>query len=230
MIGGVTLEDMSELDLNELFHRLKKRLGMIIFITLLIAGAAFVVSYFVISPKYEAKISIIIGKEDTSKETTSSDVTMYQSLMETYRSIALTNRVAENAAGELRGIDAEDLLRNTTVTTESGTMIMSIAVRDVDPALANRAVEAYGASFIERAGELMPSGEVTIMDSSKVPTSPVSPNVKLNVAIGFMVGLMGSVGLALLLEHFKNTLVTIEDVERNLGITVIGIIPEREED
>ncbi|KAF0091911.1 MAG: capsular polysaccharide biosynthesis protein [Fusobacteria bacterium] len=221
---------MSELDLNELFHRLKKRLGMIIFITLLIAGAAFVVSYFVISPKYEAKISIIIGKEDTSKETTSSDVTMYQSLMQTYRSIAMTNMVAENAASKLKSIETEDLLKNTTVTTESGTMIMSIAVRDGNPELAHRAVEAYGASFIDRAGELMPSGEVTIMDSSKVPTEAVSPNVKLNVAIGFMVGLMGSVGLALLLEHFKNTLVTIEDVERNLGITVIGIIPEREED
>lgn len=221
---------MSELDLNELFHRLKKRLGMIIFITLLIAGAAFVVSAFVISPKYEANISIIIGKEDTSKETTSSDVTMYQSLMQTYRSIAMTNSVAEKASSKVKSIEAEDLLRNTSVTTQSGTMIMNIAVRDGDPELAHRAVEAYGASFIEKARELMPGGEVTIMDSSKVPTEAVSPNVRLNVGIGFMVGLMGSMGLALLLEHFKNTLVTIEDVERNLSITVIGIIPEREED
>lgn len=223
------MEDMSELDLNELFQRLGKRLGMIVVITLLSTVLAFVVSNYLLSPKYEAEIGIIIGKEDTSKETTSSDVTMYQSLMETYRSIAITNRVAEDAAVKLRGIEAEDLLRNTTVTTESGTMIMNIAVRDGDPELAHRAVEAYGASFIKRAGELMPSGEVTIMDSSKVPTRPVSPNVKLNVAIGFMVGLMGSVGLALLLEHFKNTIVSIEDVERNLGINVIGVIPEMEE-
>lgn len=224
------MEEMSELDLSELFVRLRKRLGMIVVITVLSAVLAFVVSNYLLSPVYEAKIGIIIGKEDTSKETTSSDITMYQSLMETYRSIAMTNRVAEDAVRGLAGVEADDLLRNTTVVTKSGTMIMDIAVRDGDPLLAHRAVEAYGASFIKRAGELMPSGEVTIMDSSKVPEKPVSPNVKLNVAIGFMVGLMGSVGLALLLEHFKNTLVTIEDVERNLGFAVIGVIPEMEED
>lgn len=221
---------MSELDLNELFHRLRKRLGMIILITLLCAVLAFVVSSYLISPKYEAAIGIIIGKEDTSKETTSSDVSMYQSLMQTYKSIAMTNSVAEKAASKIKSIEAEDLSKKTTVTIQSGTMIMNIAVRDGDPELAYMAVEAYGASFIEKARELMPGGEVTIMDSSKVPVNPVSPNIKLNVVIGFMVGLMGSVGLALLLEHFKNTLVTIEDVERNLAITVIGIIPEREED
>lgn len=221
---------MSELDLHELFHRLRKRLGMIVVITLLSTIIAGVVSVYFISPLYEAKIGIIIGKEDTSKETTSSDITMYQSLMETYKSIAMTNNVAVKASSNLKTAKPEELLDRTTVTTETGTMIMNIAVRSEDARSAYLEVGAYGEAFIERAKELMPDGEVTIMDSSDMPTMPVSPNVRLNIVVGFAIGLMGSVGLALLFEHLNNTIVSLDDVERTLGLAVIGVIPEREDD
>ena len=83
---------------------------------------------------------------------------------------------------------------------------------------------------MERVKERIAEDDTRGMDGSQVPTSPISPNIKLNVAIAFVVGLMASVGLALLLEYLNNTIVSKEDVERNLGLPVIGIIPDSEEE
>jgi capsular polysaccharide biosynthesis protein len=47
----------------------------------------------------------------------------------------------------------------------------------------------------------------------------------LNMLIAFFIGLMVSVGIVFLLEYLDNTVKTQEDVEKLIGIPVIGIIP-----
>lgn len=59
-----------------------------------------------------------------------------------------------------------------------------------------------------------------------MPENPVSPNKKLNIAIGFLLGLMVSIGLAFLLEFVDNTFKTKEQVEQILGLPVVGAIPD----
>ncbi len=223
------MEEVSEFDFHELLYRLRKRWVMILVITLISTVGTWVISSYFITPVYEAEIGIIIGKVDNSTETTSSDITMYQNLTETYKAIALTNKVASDAALSLNDVDSEELLNKSNVTTQSGTMIMNIAVRDQDPNQAKRVVDAYSRSFVDRANELLPDGEVTIIDASMVPTMAISPNVKMNVAIGFVLGLMASMGIAILLEQFNRTIVSAEDIEMILHTPLIGMIPEMEE-
>ena len=47
----------------------------------------------------------------------------------------------------------------------------------------------------------------------------------MNIAIAFLLGLMVSVGLVFLLEYLDNTFKTKENLERELDIPVLGIIP-----
>src|SRR5690625_2830158 len=54
--------------------------------------------------------------------------------------------------------------------------------------------------------------------------TPVSPNLTLNVAIAFVLGGMVGVGLAFLIEYLDTTIKTEEDVERYLGLPVMGVI------
>jgi len=222
------MEDEKELDLRELFNIIKKRIWMIIVVTLLTTLIAAVVSVFFISPTYESSVCIIVGKQD-GKEITSQDITMYQNLMQTYQNIASTNKVAQAASGKVGGnLDAKDLLKRTKVTAKTGTMILNIAVDSNTAAQAYKEVQAYADSFVARATELIPEGNVKIMDNAELPVSPVKPNVKLNIAIGFLAGLIVSAGIAFILEFMNNTIVTKEDVEKYLGISVIGIIPEND--
>jgi capsular polysaccharide biosynthesis protein len=58
--------------------------------------------------------------------------------------------------------------------------------------------------------------------------SPVSPKPYLNMAIAFVVGLMISVFLVFILEYLDNTLKREQDIEKLLGLPVLGAIPTME--
>jgi capsular polysaccharide biosynthesis protein len=54
--------------------------------------------------------------------------------------------------------------------------------------------------------------------------SPIKPRPLLNVAIAFVAGLMAGVGLAFLLEYFNNTVKNEQDIEKVLGLPILGVI------
>ncbi len=55
---------------------------------------------------------------------------------------------------------------------------------------------------------------------------PAKPNVKLNLAIGAVVGLIFGVGLAFFLEYLDTSVKSLEDVERYLEVPVLAVIPK----
>ncbi|MCG3120094.1 MAG: hypothetical protein ALAOOOJD_02699 [bacterium] len=81
--------------------------------------------------------------------------------------------------------------------------------------------EKFQESRITEVGQL---GQVRIIDPARPPVEPVRPRKKLNLMLGFIVGLGLGVGLTFLFEYMDNTVRSIEDVER-VGLTVLGSIP-----
>nr|WP_302328545.1 GNVR domain-containing protein [Salirhabdus salicampi] len=59
--------------------------------------------------------------------------------------------------------------------------------------------------------------------------SPIKPKPTLNIAIAMVLGLMVGVGLAFLLEYLDNTVKTEDDVEKKLGLPVLGVVSSIED-
>ena len=78
---------------------------------------------------------------------------------------------------------------------------------------------------ISVTGEL-PASNVSILDRAEIPTRPSKPNKRLNLMLGALLGLMGGLGLALLLEHLNNTLRTPEEVEHYLRLPTLVVVPD----
>ncbi len=66
--------------------------------------------------------------------------------------------------------------------------------------------------------------DVRIIDPAIPPTSPATPNWKLNLAVALMVGLGGGVGLALLRFRLNATYLTTADLARSLPVPLLGVI------
>ena len=96
--------------------------------------------------------------------------------------------------------------------------------RDVDT---NRQLYEGLLQRLKEAGVVagLKSSNVTVIDTARVPRSPSSPNVPRNLALGFVVGLLGGIGMAILLELMDNTVNLPEDVELSSGLPVIGVVP-----
>ncbi len=65
-----------------------------------------------------------------------------------------------------------------------------------------------------------------IWNVADMPTSPFSPNVTLNMAIGVLIGLIVGVGLAFFIEYLDTSVKTMDDVETMLGVPVLAIVPK----
>ena len=214
--------------IEDIVNILIKRWKMIISITLMATLTAAIISFFVIAPKYEASTKVFIGKENTKDQNyNNSDIQMYQQLLKTYAGVITTNDLVEKAIDAANlNITSEAVLGGLTVTPSPNTQILEIKYISTDKVLARDLVDSVTTQFITTSTELIPNGNVKIIESVKLPEEPVSPNKKMNIAIAFLLGLMISVGLSFLLEFMDNTFKTKEELEQILGIPVIGAIPD----
>ena len=70
------------------------------------------------------------------------------------------------------------------------------------------------------------SSNIHMVDPALVPTHPARPQKARNVLLGFLVGLVGGVGLALLREYLDNTVKSPDDIERLAGLPSLAVVPE----
>jgi capsular polysaccharide biosynthesis protein len=222
-------KDMNEdvIKIEDLIKILKEKWKMIVSITIISTIFSAIISFYIISPKYEVSTKVFIGKEN-SKDTKYSDngVNMYQKLLKTYSEIIKTNDLVEKAIDK-DGLDitSEDVLKGLTVIPRTDTQILEIRYINEDKVLAKNVVDSITNELIKSSTELIPNGDVKVIEKVKMPESPASPNKKMNIAIAFLLGLMISVGVSFLLEAMNNTLKTKEELERILELPVIGEIP-----
>ncbi|HSM50069.1 MAG TPA: GumC family protein [Thermoanaerobaculia bacterium] len=67
---------------------------------------------------------------------------------------------------------------------------------------------------------------VRVVDRALVPGGPFRPSLRRNVTLSGGVGLMLGFGLVLLLHYMDRTIKTTEEVERQLGVPVLAVIPD----
>jgi tyrosine-protein kinase Etk/Wzc len=75
---------------------------------------------------------------------------------------------------------------------------------------------------ITEAGKI---GNVRVIDPAQPPQFPIKPRKVLNFAIGLVVGLTLGVGLSFFLDSLDNSVKTVEDIEHNFELPVLGLIP-----
>ena len=215
------------ISIYEIIDAVKKRWKIIALCTLIATLLSGIFSFFIIAPTYEASTKVFIGKEESSVENYNyNDITMYQKLLKTYSELIKTkdliNRSITNSEYEL---DVEDVLNNVSVTTVADTQMIQIAYKSTSPNIAKNMLENITNEFITTAQELVPNGNVRVLETVELPEEPVAPNKKMNIAIAFILGMMVGLGIVFLLEYLDNTYKNKEQLEKDLDIPVLGVIP-----
>lgn len=70
------------------------------------------------------------------------------------------------------------------------------------------------------------TNNISVVDEAKVPGGPYKPNLRMNALLALVLGLLGGVGLAFLFEHLDDTFRRPEELEKLLGLPVLGVIPK----
>ena len=72
---------------------------------------------------------------------------------------------------------------------------------------------------------MMRVNNIRIVDLAKEPVVPVRPRVSVMVGLGTFVGLLFGVAIAWILERMDTSIKTPDDIESNLGIPFLGLLP-----
>jgi tyrosine-protein kinase Etk/Wzc len=121
------------------------------------------------------------------------------------------DQVLDKYNGMLRDMPAKErelaeLKRNTMVAAEIYTFLL----------------EKFEEARIAKAAT---TSNIRIIDTAIVPQGAISPNLRLNLMLGLIAGLLLSIGVAFFLEFIDDSLKTVEEVERTIRKPIYGIIP-----
>ncbi|GAB6431324.1 MULTISPECIES: YveK family protein [Bacillus] len=222
------------ISLKELFHILKKRLAMILAITFGIAIISAIISFFFMTPIYQSSTQILVNQK--KQEGTALQIGEVQTniqLTNTYKVIIKSPVILEQVKEKLKLQETlQELTKNIDVANERDSQVISVTVQNKNPRTASAIANKIAEVFQSEVAKIMSVDNVTVLSKAEVfdNQSPIKPRPMLNVAIAFIVGLMVAVGLAFLLEYLDNTLKKEEDVEKLLGLPVLGIVARMDEE
>lgn len=222
-------QSVDVVDLKEYLRIIRKRKLIIIILPLVAVLASAVLSFYVIKPTYEANTTMIVGKPaDGPKEVVNeyNMVLANKQLAKTYGEIAKSRSVLQKVAGELKlTMPVEELKNRIKVNSVGDTELIAISVQDSNPQLAGSIANSLARNFTERVVEIKKVQHVSVVDKAIAPDKPVKPKKLLNIAIAGILGLMAAVALVFLLEFLDDSIKSPEDIQKHLGLPVLGIIP-----
>ncbi len=70
------------------------------------------------------------------------------------------------------------------------------------------------------------TNNVSVLDRATVPQFPISPRKRQNLIIAAVVGMFLGIAATFFLDYLDNTIRTPDDVEKYLGVSVLGVIPK----
>ncbi|MCD7765965.1 MAG: Wzz/FepE/Etk N-terminal domain-containing protein [Lachnospiraceae bacterium] len=226
METDVQNNDEITIDLGEIFSFILRKIGYVILATVLCAVLSFIITYWFITPQYTSTAKIYVLNRQSDESVTSSDITSSTYLTEDYIEMIQSRTVIESVIDDLNlDMKYDELLKVVTVSAQSDTRVIAISATDPDPKMAQKITDAICQASVVHIKQIMELESVNIVDEANLPDEPSSPSLTKNVLIAALLGLVASLAVLVVIFILDDKVKTSEDVERYLGISVLGAMP-----
>ena len=221
--------DEIEIDLGEIFHLILSRLGVIILSGIILGVISIIGTMLFITPQDESTTKIMVLNKQDSNTLTSADMQTSTQLTKDYAELIKSRTVLEGVIAQLN-ITYQQLLGKLTVDTSTDSRIVTIIVSDEDPYTASEMANAIRDMAAEHIQSVMDIEAVNVVDSANIPSEKASPSLAKNGVIGGLLGVIIAMAIVIIIYLTNDTIKVEEDVERYLGLSVLGSIPYSEKE
>lgn len=222
------------MELRDYLRLLRAHWLVIVLATVLGAGLAF--GWNLLQPKvYSADATGIVTATTTDESAGGALIgnQLAQSRVKSYLNLGSWRAVGQHAIDELKlDTTPEALVSRVTVTNPLDTTALKVTATGPTPEEAQRLAEAWlrgmavEITTLEGGTAAKPAPvSLVVGDSARLPDSPSSPNTRLNVLIGALIGLALGVVYAAVKHVLDRRVRHPRDIERETGIPVIGTLP-----
>ena len=198
-----------ELDIKELLQVIKKRLWIVVVMTVLFTVFAGVYSVFFTTPLYQSSSRIIINADPEYRKTLQVIIKDSTVMEKVSRELSL-ERAPDTLAGQI-GVQSID-----------DSQVVSITVIDTNPKMAANIANTTAKVFREEVVNIVSFNNVQLLSDAQINKQPINDNQARNIMIGLVIGLVAGDGLVLFLQSLDDSVNSEEEVEEFLGIPVLG--------
>lgn len=227
---GSSSDDEITIDLAELFGVLWHWIWLILLVALLLGGAAYAFSKFVIPEEFQSttKIYVLDKESGSGGQSTYTDLQVGSQLTKDYAELITSRTVIEKviADNHLESVyDYKAFLKKVEVNTPTDTRIVSITVTDTNPALAQALADDIRVEASDLIIDTMQINAVNTYEVANLPTEKSAPSCSKWALIGALLGALLVGGIVTLQYILDDTIKTSEDVEQYLGLSTLALIP-----
>lgn len=208
------------------------RRNWILLVSVILAGllAAAAVSILV-KPTYKSETQLFVAIQNSGSVSELQQGNSFgQARVQSYVKTVGTPVVLQPAIDSLGlGISADQLASKVVATTDLNTVLINISVEDNSPVQAAAIAQAVADSLVHavdtlerpKTGGSSPVS-LSIIRPATAPPAPSTPNTRLNLALGLLLGVIGGVAAALLRTRFDSRIRGEEDLRNVTEFSVLG--------
>lgn len=226
------------INILEYLSEIKKNCRNIVIITLSFVLIASIYTTFFMKQDYEATVKVFIGKQkfkNTMESYNNEEVTLYQRLITTYSEVIKSKKLINKSINESKinslkeveeKIEYGSVIGNLTVNPITNTQIIELKYTSKNPQQSYNLIYSMTENLIAYSKELYPTVNIKVLEQVNVNSSDLMSKKIMVMGIGFIGGLIVSIGAVVMMMYFNNTFKSKETLEEELGLAVLGTIPD----
>lgn len=217
----------NKLEFRDILRIIKKRYWILLITIFLSTTFSAILTFYIMEPIYRSYTTIIIKMNGTESGYTVDKFSVAEKLAITDSNIIKSKLVIDKVISELNlDYTYGELYNNIEVVPLEETQILRIAVLDKDPELARDIAQTTTNIFMDEIAKVTSSHTISILDEAAIRKDPIKPNKPLNMTLGVAIGFLIGLVIIFLLEYLNTNIKNKEDIEKYLGLDVIGEIPK----
>ena len=222
--------DEVEIDIGHILSILWEKILVIIATGIIVGLAGFLVSKFLITPKYESETKLYVLNRANDSATTLSDVQLSTQLTKDYQILVTSAPVMNQVIRELGlNMKASELASTISVDTPSDTRVLQITVTSDDPKRAKDIADKVAQVSSKKICDIMKIEQVNVIEEGSLSEEPAVDTVQKWTLIGLALGIVLSCAVIIIRSMLDDTVKTTEDVEKYFDLSTLAVIPISEE-
>lgn len=216
---------MEDINLKEIFNYFISKIWIVIILLLLATSSMFIYTNYMQIPLYKSSTTLVLVSQNG--ELTQNDVTLNQKLVSTYKEIIRSRRILEQVVNNLTLTETwQEVQKNVSVKVNSNTEIISISVSNEDSNKAYLIANEIAKVFSNEIVNIYNIDNVTILEYPTISQVAYNINLTKQMVLAALAGIVLGSGIILVMFYFDTTIKSSEDIEKKLGLIVLGSVPK----
>jgi capsular polysaccharide biosynthesis protein len=228
---GVKDVKSDEINVLPLLMVLLKKLWLIILAAVIVGGATFAGTKFLITPTYRCSFTAYVNNKSqlsNGQDTlSSSDITAAQQLVRAYSEIVHSRAILQSAAEKINlDLSADELNNMVSTEVQNDTQIITVYVVDTTPEGAYNLAQSIALISPDQISNVIEGSSMRIIDMPQRPTKIYKPSLMKNTLVGCLLGAFIAVVYIIIRLLLNDKVKDESDLEARFSLPVVGVIPD----